>query len=258
MKTLRAVFAQSGAWFHYSRPVAWCIQHRHLSRRTRSGAGNMGDFTSTPPSSTVIFDSVKAPGEFEIWVSIHTFTPAHFKKKMTIGPYLRTRAAVLKWIQVVISAGWSINMWKHQAIISTAVPITLLHMSRRHSSLPASRWPILELMVHRTLFQARQMGTRIARSCHAGASVLEDVSTCLCYISRLSLVTTDNEIFSSRLCTNMLWPRPRNHLTRSSLVPSKRTRGPTTKQCHVTCRNCHFGVASDSIYVCIVHRASEK
>jgi hypothetical protein len=33
---------------------------------------------------------------------------------------------------------------------------------------------------------------------------------------------------------------------------------PTTKQCHMTCGNCHFGVASDSICMCIVHRASEK
>jgi hypothetical protein len=33
---------------------------------------------------------------------------------------------------------------------------------------------------------------------------------------------------------------------------------PTTKQCHVTCGNCHFEVANDSICMCIVHGASEK
>jgi hypothetical protein len=37
------------------------------------------------------------------------------------------------------------------------------------------------------------------------------------------------------------------------LSKSPRSPHPTTKQCHMTCGNCHFGVASDSECVCIVH-----
>jgi len=62
--------------------------------------------------------------------------------------------------------------------------------------------------------------------------------------------------------------KPISCLASAGLAPCKwvinKTKGNyetshlTTKQCHVTCGNCHFGVASDSIYVCIVCRASEK
>jgi len=33
---------------------------------------------------------------------------------------------------------------------------------------------------------------------------------------------------------------------------------PTCKQCHVTCGNCHFVVASSLGCMCIVNRVSEK
>src|ERR1700733_15185836 len=124
MKMLRAILLYQEHGFTICVPLPDASNTDTRVKGNIPGTGNMGDFPSTPPSSVVVFNSVQAPGEFEIWfppVSFHTFTPAYFKKNMTTGPYLRTRAVVLKWIQVMISTGWSINLQKHQTIISTAV-----------------------------------------------------------------------------------------------------------------------------------------
>jgi hypothetical protein len=66
MKTLRAVLLDREHGFTIRVPLPDASNTDTRVEGNIPGAGNMGDFPSTPPSSTVVFDSVKAPGEFEI------------------------------------------------------------------------------------------------------------------------------------------------------------------------------------------------
>ena len=81
MKTLRAVLLDREHGFTIHIPLPDASNTDTQVEGNIPGAENIGDFPSTPPSSTVVFDSVKAPGEFEIRfppVSSHIFTPAYF------------------------------------------------------------------------------------------------------------------------------------------------------------------------------------
>jgi len=92
-------FARSGAWL--SLFTSRCLMHPTQTPRVEGNipcAENIGDFPSTPLSSTVVLTQSRhqVSSGFGFHLYPPTFShPAYFKKKMTTGPYLRTRAAVL-------------------------------------------------------------------------------------------------------------------------------------------------------------------
>ena len=80
MKTIRAVLLDREHGFTIRVPLP-DASNTDTRVEGNAGAENVGDFPSTPPSSGVVFDSDKAPGEFEIQfphVSFHTL--AYFKR----------------------------------------------------------------------------------------------------------------------------------------------------------------------------------
>jgi hypothetical protein len=76
METLHAILLDQEHGFTIHIPLPNASNTDTRVEGNVPGTVNMGDFSSTPPSSMVMFNSVKAPGEFKI-LYLCSFTLSH-------------------------------------------------------------------------------------------------------------------------------------------------------------------------------------
>jgi hypothetical protein len=140
----------------------------------------------------VIFDSVKAPGEFNIQVSFHTFTPAHLKKKddhrslpvnLAGGAEMDTGSDFCRLVHKPVETP-NYNLDCSPANPTPYEPLLFKFTGFKMADFGADS-PLYSL-------PGTPNGNMNSLFMSHGAGVLEDVSTCLCYISCSLLITMDS------------------------------------------------------------------